>query len=348
MKITVENLAAFSAEALRKAGLGPEEARLSAEALVTTDTWGVFTHGTKNLAGYIRRIKAGGIRAGGVPKTVAEGPAWAMVDGDSALGMVASSFAANVAAEKARKCGLGYAGLRHSCHFGAAGYYAWLIAKQGMIGVAMSNDTPTVTVPGARNAVLGSNPLAYAIPVEGENPILLDMATSTVAGGKVFTAAARGESIPDHWLVDAEGLPTTNPKIFPEAGSLTPMAGHKGYGIALLIETLSAVLTGASIAGHVLSWSFADASLPTNHGAAFVAIDTDAMMPKAEFQNRLRQTIREIREAPKAKGCDRIYVPGEMEWERRDRALAEGIDLPEEISERLKALAAELGLRSPF
>jgi len=314
---------------------------------VTTDTWGIFTHGTKNLRGYIRRIRGGGIFNKAVPKIAREGPAWAIIDGNSGLGMVSSVFAMRTAIAKAKSAGIAYAGVRNSCHFGAAGYYASLALGEDMIGVAMCNDTPTVTVPGARQAVLGSNPLAFAAPAGSEKPILLDMATSTVAGGKVFAAAARGEKIPKEWLVDASGAPTTDPTLFPEAGTLTPMAGHKGYGLALLIEILSGVLSGAAIAQDILSWSFADPGLATGHGAAFIAIDINAMMPIGEFKKRIDETIQEIRAAPKAKGVERIYIPGEMEWERREKALADGIELPEDVAKNLHALAGELNLNFP-
>ena len=138
-----------------------------------------------------------------------------------------------------------------------------MAASENMIGLAMANDTPTMTVPGGRGLILGNNPFACAIPAGENNPILLDIAMSVVAGGKIFAAAGLGQKIPETWMVDSEGRPTTDPTLFPHAGALQPMAGHKGYGLALMIETLSAVLTGASIAGHVLSWSFSDASLAT-------------------------------------------------------------------------------------
>jgi ureidoglycolate dehydrogenase (NAD+) len=342
MRVEAERLAAFCVEALTKAGVGEAEAETTAEVLVTTDTWGIFTHGTKNLRGYIRRIRGGGISGKAVPKMAREGPAWAIIDGNSGLGMVTSVFAMRTAITKAKSAGIAYAGVRNSCHFGAAGYYASLALGHDMIGVAMCNDTPTVTVPGARNAVLGSNPLAFAVPAGSEKPILLDMATSTVAGGKVFAAATRGEKIPAHWLVDTNGLPTNDPTLFPEAGTLTPMAGHKGYGLALFIETLSGILSGAAIAQHILSWSFADAALATGHGAAFIAIDINAMMAVSEFKERVDRTIHEIRDAPRAKGVERIYLPGEMEWERREKALADGIELPEDVVSNLRALGREL------
>ena len=344
MRVDANKLEAFCIEALCKAGINDQDARITADVLVTTDTWGIFTHGTKSLRGYIRRIKGGGIKRDAQPKIVSEGPAWAIVDADSAIGMIGSTFAMRAAMAKARTTGIGYAGVRNSCHFGAAGYYAAMAAAENMIGIAMANDTPTMTVPGGRAAMLGNNPFACAIPTGETSPILLDIALSVVAGGKVFAAATRGEKIPDTWMVDADGVPTTNPSLFPQSGALQPMAGHKGYGIALVVEALSSVLTGAAIASQVLSWSFADPSLATGHGAAFLAIDVKAMMAAESFKQRITQTILEIRSAPKAKGAQRIYVPGEMEWERREQALREGIVMPEDVLASLRSLAAEMGL----
>jgi ureidoglycolate dehydrogenase (NAD+) len=344
MKITPQNLEKFTRETLRRAGLNQADADVVADILVTTDTWGVFTHGTKSLRGYIRRLQAGGLRASACPRVVSEGPAWAVVDADSAIGMVGSRFAMETAMAKARRAGIGYVGVRNSCHFGAAGAYAVMAAKVGMIGLAMANDTPSVTVPGARGPVLGSNPLAFAAPTGERFPLMLDMATSAVAGGKVYAAAAHGQSIPPNWIVDADGLPTTDPKIFPHAAALLPMAGHKGYGVALLIETLAGVLTGAALAAQVLSWAFGEATAPTDHGAAFIAIDVNQIMPQDRFTERMQGLLQQIRSAPKAAGSERIYVPGEMEWERRERALVEGLDLPEDVAAPLRLLAAELGM----
>lgn len=344
MHIDSATLTTFCIDALMRCGLSAEDARTAADALVLTDTWGVHTHGTKNLRGYIQRIKAGGIRRNANPQIEREGSAWAMINGDGALGMVASTFAMRTAIDKALASGMGYAGLRNSCHFGAAGVYSTMAAREGLIGLAMSNDIPSVAAPGSRGAVLGSNPFSYAIPVLNNNPIFLDIATSTVAGGKVFTAAARGETVPLGWIIDETGQPTTDPTQFPHHSTLTPMAGHKGYGVAFLIETLSGILTSAAIAGHVLSWSFSDPSLPTNHGAAFLAVDIAAMMEPKTFNERLKQTISEIHASPTAPGVDRVLLPGEMEWAKREAALANGIELPPEPAESLRLLSQEMGL----
>jgi LDH2 family malate/lactate/ureidoglycolate dehydrogenase len=347
MIIDVAAATSFCAKALEKAGLSSADAQVAAEVLVTTDTWGVFTHGMKNLRGYIRRLRGGGLRSHGRPAVEAGGLAWARVNGDSSLAMVTSAFAMNAAIERAKQAGIGFVTVRNSCHFGAAGMYAWMAARDGFIGIAMSNDTPTVTVPGGRGPVLGSNPFAFAAPNGPAPPFLLDMATSTVAGGKVFAAAAAGKAVPESWIVDAEGLPTTNPNAFPHEGALTPMAGHKGYGLALMIETLSGVLSGSALAGQILSWSFAEAACATDHGAAFIAINIEAFMQRVEFETRLQGLLEKIRSAPKARGVDRIYVPGEMEWERRAIALERGIVYPEAVWAEMEALARELELPLP-
>jgi LDH2 family malate/lactate/ureidoglycolate dehydrogenase len=220
-----------------------------------------------------------------------------------------------------------------------------MAANEGLIGLALANDTPGVTAPGARGRVLGSNPLAYAVPNGTPRPILFDAASSTVAAGKVLAAHALGKKIPADWIVDADGSPTTDPGALLRGGALTPMAGHKGYGLALLIETLAGIVPGAAIAGQVLSWTMSDPSLATGHGAAFIAIDAARMLPAGEFEMRVNRYMDEGRSAPRAPGCDRIYLPGEMEWERREKALNEGVLLPADVMDSVRNLSEEIGIQ---
>jgi len=337
--VRVAKLRDFTRRAFQSTGLSLADAETGADVLVTTDAWGVFTHGTKSLAGYLRRLQAGGLRSSGRPTVVAEGPSWAMMDGGSALGMVTSTSAMECAVAKAKSTGIAYVGVRNSCHFGAAGYYAWLAARQGLIGITFANDRPSVTAPGARGAMLGSNPIAYAVPAGRHRPILLDIATSTVAGGKVAAARARGERIPPDWLVDADGRPTTDPADFYKGGALAPMAGHKGYGFALLAEVLAGALTGAALRFAVGSWIESDPALATGHGAAFLAIDPGMGSPASDFPRRMDLLIDEIHSAPKAAGATRIYVPGEREWEHHEQAIARGIDFPPDVLESLDGAA---------
>ncbi len=342
--VSYEALHNFTTKAFRQVGLADADARTAADVLVLTDAWGTFTHGTKSIRGYLRRLKAGGLRSRGKPHVATEGLAWAIVDGDSSLGMVTSTFAMQTALVKARACGIGFVGVRNSCHYGAAGCYAWQAAKQGFIGLSMANDIPSVAAPGSRGAITGSNPISYAVPAGRHPAIMLDMSVATVAGGKVYAARTRGEQIPDNWLLGADGRPTTDPSGYPQTGALQPAAGHKGYGIALLIETLSGVLTGASITWKVGSWLHDDGMKPTEHGASFIAIDVAAMMPTGQFVQRMEGLIDEIHNATRADGVDRIYVPGEMEWERYERAMQEGLALPSDVYDSLQESAVMSGL----
>jgi LDH2 family malate/lactate/ureidoglycolate dehydrogenase len=198
---------------------------------------------------------------------------------------------------------------------------------------------PGVAVPGSKTAVLGTNPLAYAVPAGKERTVFLDIATSVVAAGKVYTAQAVGEKIPEGWLLDAEGLPTTDPSGYPRVGALLPMAGHKGYGIALMIEILAGVLNGGAFGKDVVSW--VKGGEPVNQSFSFIAIDVGVFMPVDEFRRRMDHLIQEIRGAPKARGTERIYLPGEKEWEKRERAQKEGLSLPPDVLASLQGLAED-------
>jgi ureidoglycolate dehydrogenase (NAD+) len=346
--VSIADLERFCQSVLRRCGVHEMDAQLTADVLVTTDSFGVFTHGVKSLPGYVRRLRGGGLKADAVPRIDREGPGWAIVDGQSALGMVTSIFAMNAAVEKARATGMAYVGVRNSCHFGAAGYYALQAVKANMIGLAMANDIPSMVAPGARKPVLGTNPFAYAVPAGDEDPIFLDIASSAVAGGKIRIAQALGQKVPDTWLVDAEGVPTTDPFAYPYAGSLQPFAGHKGFGIALMIEVLAGVLSGAGIRGEIGGWLDSDPALPTQHGAAFLAIDIGRIMPIQGFKDRVDAMIRDIRKTPAAPGAERVCIPGEMEWRKRRKALAHGVALPEDVRAALRGMAKELDVETDW
>ncbi len=344
-KIQPEKLEAFCAGALLEAGMSELDARTVATVLVTTDMWGIFTHGTRHLHNYLRKMQSGGINPQGVPKVISEGAAFALIDGDAAMGMVSACMAMELAIRKAKVCGVGYVGVRHSAHFGAAGYYVNMAVPHDMIGIAMSNADPNMTVPGARGSVIGNNPLAYAVPAGREKPIFLDIAMSTVASSKILAAQALGAPIPDNWLVDENGQPTTDASRYPFAGSLLPMGGHKGYGLAVLIEVLAAALTGAAVTREVKSWLLDLASSP-NLGHAFLAIDVGALIPVEFFKERIDQMIQELHESPLAQGAERIYLPGEIEWENREKAQQYGIALPADVLADLVSIGQEMGIDS--
>lgn len=338
--IRINDLRDFSVVALRKAGVNETDAATIAEVLVTTDLFGVFSHGTKNLLNYILKMQAGGLNAKAVPTVEAEGPAWAVLNGNAAMGMVSACKAMEIAIAKAKTVGIGYAGVKNSCHFGAAGYYANLAAKRGMIGIAMSNADPNMAIPNSRCVAIGNNPFSFAAPLRNGKSVFLDIALSNVAALKVVMAKEKGVSVPPEWLVDSEGRPTGDPSGFPGKSFLQPMAAHKGYGLAVMVELLASVLTGSGILGEVKSWNL-DLATPNNAGHAFIALDISQMIPMELFEARMEQLAGELHSADKAANAERIYLPGEMEWEKYDAALRSGrLPLTDAMAENLAKLSS--------
>lgn len=343
--VTPAALRDFVRTALAKVGLTPADAAAAAEPLVLADTMGVHTHGTKLLAGYLKKLLAGGYRPGGTPRIVREGPAWGVVDGDAALGQVGCSFATRLAIAKARHAGVAYVGLVNTGHIGAAGAYAVQAAREGMLCIVTGNDVPSVAAPGSRTAVLGSNPLAWAAPVPGGDPIFLDIATAAVAGGKVYAALQRGEAIPDSWLIGPDGLPTSDGSLYPQQAALAPMAGHKGYGIGMLVEFLSGILPGGAITWQIGSWIFDPPAKPSLHNAGFVAVDVAAVADPAAYRAAVERLAGEIHAAATAVGVERVLLPGEREWRQARHAEAAGISLPADVRAKLAEAATLAGMQ---
>lgn len=347
-KVRLNDLKNFCEEALVSAGVSKGDAKTVTEVLVTTDTFGVMTHGTKNLNQYIQKMQAGGLDAKAEPIVEKEGPAFAIINGNKAVGMVSACKAMNMAIEKAKEVGIAYVGVRNSCHFGAAGYYANLAAKEGLIGLSMSNADPVIAVPNGSRKAIGTNPFSFAAPLGDGRSVFLDIALSNVAALKIIMAKEKGQEIPSTWLVDEEGLPTTDADKFPENASLQPMAAHKGYGLAILVELLAAIMTGAGMLSEIASWNL-DLSSVNNAGHAFIAIDISKMMPMEVFTKRITQVANELKNGPKAKNADRIFLPGEMEWERREATLANGVlEITDAMAESLKQLSETTGVALTF
>lgn len=337
----------FIRSAGTRAGLSADAAAMLAEPLVLADMMGVHTHGTKLLPGYVRKLLAGGYRPQAAPRVVREGPAWAVIDGEAALGQVGCTTAMRMAIAKAKQSGVATVAIRNTGHIGAAGFYALLAAREGCLGIVTGNDKPSVAAPGSRGPVLGSNPLAWSAARPGADPLLFDIATSAVAGGKVYAAVARGEQIPSDWLIGQDGLPTTDGSLYPAKASLAPMAGHKGYGFAILAELLSGVLSGGSIVTQVGCWMHDPPHEPSRHAAGFVVFDLEAICGREAYAAAINRLVREIHEAPTAAGVDCVLLPGEREWGRHHAAQADGIVLPPDVREKLAAAAALLGMQSP-
>ena len=345
-RIDFDQLETFARDALMAVGVPKSGAALTATALATTDAMGVVTHGTKLLAGYLRKLIGRGYRPAGQPQIERQGPSWAIINGDSALGQIGCDFAVRLGMQKAAATGVAYIGLRNTGHIGAAGYFPSLAAREGFLVMVTGNDIPSVAAPGSRRAVLGSNPLAYAIPYPN-HPILLDIATATVAGGKVYAARRRGEPIPGDWLIGEDGRPTTDAAAYPDRAALAPMAGHKGYGLGLWCEVLSAIMPGGHSTWQVGSWLFDPPSRPSWHNASFTLYHLPSLGPIEHFYERISTLAQEIHNTPTADTIDRLRLPGEFEWERLERARREGIPLPEDVIERCQE-AAQLANLAPL
>ena len=336
-RIHFDALERSTRQALRRCGVSEEDATFVADVLVRTDAWGIHTHGVKNLAGYVKRLKDGGISPTASPRVERTGGAWGVVDGDAGLGHVGAGLAMRHAIELARTNGLGLVTLRNGGHFGAAGYYSWMAAEAGMFGLSMSNDVPTVAAPSSRLAVLGSNPIAFAFPAEGHPHVLFDISTAAVAGGKVYQAKARRQQVPLSWIIDENGHPTSDPTGFPDAGALQPAAGHKGYGLALMVEVLSGAISGAALGASVGNWMWGDPAAVTDHGAAFLAIDVGTMSGGG-FSARVRGLVEELQGAEPVDPSRPVIVPGQPEWATFDRSMTDGVLLPGDVLERLEVV----------
>jgi len=347
VRISLQRLNDFVVAALVSKGVRAADAAITADALVTTDAMGVFTHGTKLLAGYLKKLGGGGYDAAAVPEILRQGPAWAVVEGHSCLGQVGCDFATKLAIEKARLTGLAYVGLIGTGHIGAAGYFAAAAARQGFIAMLTGNDIPSVAAPGSRKAVLGSNPIALAVPVSGQDPILLDIATAAVAGGKVYAAIQRGEPIPPTWLIGPDGHPTTDGSLYPDHVALAPMAGHKGYGFGLWCEILSAILPGGRSTWQVGSWIFDPAERPSWHNASITLYDVGMIAERSDFDARLARLIEEIHQATPAEGVEKVLLPGEHEWANYRTSAREGITFPPDVIAKLDEASTLTGVPAP-
>jgi LDH2 family malate/lactate/ureidoglycolate dehydrogenase len=341
--VSAPKLKAFVVEVLEKVGISSEDAQTTAEILVTTDMRGTRTHGVRLLKWYVDQIQRGGVNRNARMEIVRSGPTWALVDGQAALGEVTAYKSMKLAMAKAKGNFIGVVGVRNSNHFGAAGYYANMCLEQDVIGFAMTNADPSMSVPGAAARLFGTNPLAYAFPASQEKGLTFDVATSVVAGVKIHQAAREGRRIPEGWIIDRQGRPTTDPTDLEKGGAHLPVGGHKGYGLAFMIEVLTGAFTGSGVMDEVFSYvQYPDRSC--NSGHFFMAIDVDTFIPVAEFKARLDAMAHKIRNSPKVEGVERIYVPGEIEAEEQEKGRVRGVLLDETTLSDLKQVADDLGI----
>jgi LDH2 family malate/lactate/ureidoglycolate dehydrogenase len=343
--IPVKDLVQSCIELLQKVGVPLDQAETIADIVVEADLRGVESHGLLRLPAYIHRVQAGLMTAVTEVKTVRERGATVLLDAQSGFGQVAGVVAMNQAMDRARQHGVGVAAVRNANHFGIAAHYAMMALPQRMIGVVTANAAPSMAAWGGAAPVLGTNPICVAIPTGGDVDIVLDMASSMVARGKIRLSASKGQPIPLGWALDAEGRPTEDPKAALK-GTVVPIGGPKGYGLALIVDVLSGVMTGADFGTRLTSVH----ELKQHSSVGFVtqALDIAAFEDWDEFRNSITILVSEILNSPRAPGVSRIYLPGEIEWLKQQERLKSGVPVPPEVLEELRHLAAELGAQLPF
>lgn len=356
--VSADCLKRLCVHVFEKLGEKPPASRIIADVLLAADLRGIDSHGVARLGMYTEYTQAGIICPGARAEIVRESPTTAVIDAGGGFGQPVSYMAMQMAIEKAKTSGIGWVTVRNSNHYGIAGFYAMMALDHGCIGISMTNAAVFVVPTFGRDAQLGTNPIAVAAPAGEELPFVLDMATSTVPFGKLEVYDRKEKPIPEGWATDENGNPTTharkvmdNVHTRPIRGGLSPLGGvgellggHKGYGLALLVDVLCGLLPGALYADLVYPKGPGGESLPSGIGHVFGAMNIDAFRPIDEFKVEMDNLQRRLKNAPKAEGQDRIYIHGEKEYEETERRRKSGIPLNPKVFAELQQVADKFGV----
>ncbi len=333
----------FTRDVFVKVGLSPAGAEIEADVLLWANLRGVDSHGVRAIPRYVRSARTGLIKPDAQVKIVYETPAVLVIDADHAFGPVVTVEAMQQVMKKARQVGFAWAFLRNITHQGAIGYYVQMAAEQDMAGLAWVCSPPNMAPYGARASGVHNSPIAIAVPGKEHPPLILDMATSVVAYGKLGVAMDKGASIPATWALDQEGHPITDPH---QAAMLCPSGGYKGSGLALMFECLSSLMVGNPLLLPALL-NLERAPPPGTQNGIVAAIDISAFTEVEGYKENVDQLAKAIKSLPKAEGFDDILVPGEPEERSRQKRLRDGIPLPVTTVHELRAVAAELQVELP-
>lgn len=350
-KYSAELLHNQAMEILKGMGSTNDDSKKVADILVAAELRGISSHGMIRLKDYFGLWKAGRLNATPDVKVIRETLGTALVDGDNSLGMISGIPAMNMAIEKAKNCGSGWVAVRNSNHYGIAGYYSMLALEHDMIGIAMTNANPLVAPTFSVSRLLGTNPIAVAIPAGEENDFIADFATTPIARGKLAVMEKKGEQAPLGYIQDKKGVPSTDPSIITQGGAILPLGSdrehgsHKGYCLGAIVDILSAVLSGANFGPFVPPQvSYLE---PRDHypgkglGHFFGAIRVDAFQSADEFKSYMDMWIKTFKEAIPADGQERVYIPGEPERENEAIHKKEGITILDKVAEEIKMVCEE-------
>ncbi|MGB0524213.1 MAG: Ldh family oxidoreductase [Flammeovirgaceae bacterium] len=347
-------LQAFSEQVFQAMGCPAADAALAAQVLISADLRGVDSHGVARLIGYVRLWENDRVNPTPTIKVVHETPSTAVIDGDAGLGLVVAPKAMEIAMEKAKNAGTGWVSVKNSNHYGIAGYHAMMAAQQDMIGWSMTNASPLVAPTFSTERMLGTNPIAVAIPAGEQPDFVADFATTTVANGKLEILQRKEELAPMGWVQTAEGTPSDNPLEVKQGGALLPLGGdrvhgsHKGYCLGSIVDILSAVLSGANYG----PWAPPFVSFLPLHpnpvgeglGHFLGAMRVDAFRPAEEFKQHMDNWIERFRNAETTEGQEKVYIPGDPEREMEAKRKETGIPLLAPVVNNLSEVAEKFGL----
>lgn len=342
-RASIPDLSRFSATVLEAVGLASQDAEKVAALMAQADARGADGHGVFRLPQYVKRIQSGGINVRPNIHMIREQAASALVDGDNAMGHLVMNRAAEIAVEKARTAGVAWVGARNSNHAGPAMLYARMPLAHDMIGIYIAVGSANHLPPwGGTEMLLSTNPIAIAVPGARHEAIVLDMATTNAAYGKVKIKAQRGETMPEGWMMDRQGQPLTDPKRASE-GFLLPIGGPKGYGLALMFGLLAGTLNGAAFGKDVVDFN-ADSKSLTNTGHAIVAVNIAAFADVASFKRSVDEIWEQMKASPKLPGVDEIRLPGERSEKVFEERSETGVPIPAELRRALDELADRVGV----
>jgi L-2-hydroxycarboxylate dehydrogenase (NAD+) len=355
---TAESVRKFTEKVFIGIGCSGAHARLAADVLVSADLNGVDSHGVARLSGYVRLFDHGRLNPTPDIKIIHETPSTATVDGDKGLGLVVAPFAMKLAKRKAKKVGSGWVSVQNSNHFGIAGYHASLALEQDMIGWAMTNAAPLVVPTFSREKLLGTNPIAVAIPAGEQPAFLADFATTAVAYGKMEILQRKGLDAPLGWVQDENGAPTVNANAVKEGGGLLPLGGdrehgsHKGYGLGAVVDIFSGVLSGANFGPWVPPFatagfhSLATEQVGKGTGHFLGAMRIDGFRDKAEFKSEMDRWITRFRSAKSIEG-QQVQIPGDQERYFRAERMKSGLPLNDKVVESMQELSNRFKIKMP-
>jgi len=342
-RVPAAALDAFIARVFAAVGLPATDAATLAKLMVEADLRGSDTHGVIRLPLYVRRIRAGGINTRPNIRVVSDRPSAALLDGDNGMGHLVMCRAAELAVAKAKTTGIGWVGARMSNHAGPAALYVTMPLQHDMIGLYFAVGSNNHLPPwGGSESLLGTNPLAVAVPAETEPPVVLDMAPTVAAYGKVRLKAQRGEQMPIGWMIDRDGKPLTDPKRADE-GHLLPIGDYKGYGLSLIIALLAGALNGAAVGRDVIDF-VKETGKASNTGQAIAALAIETFMSVGEFKRAVDRLIRDIRGSRRLPGVERIFIPGEQSHAKLLDRRSNGVPMPKALRESLDGLARDLAV----